>query len=117
MFRMTIALAAAALCGAFVSAPAAALRGDVQAAVAAVEKLRANDAKMQEYCAIQAELDSAGDDDAKLDAAFTKLDGFFDGLGADYEAMFAIEDELDPDSEDAKALDDAFAALDEDCQI
>ena len=97
------------------AAPAQALRADVQAAVDAVERLRANDAKIQEYCAIQAEIEDAGEDENKLDAAFEKLDTFFEELGDDYAAMFAVEGELEPDSEDAKALDDAFAALDGEC--
>ncbi|MFP4538015.1 MAG: hypothetical protein ACLFPA_06900 [Dichotomicrobium sp.] len=117
MSRMTKALVAVMLCGALVTATsAAALRDDVQAAVDAIEKLRADDAKVQEYCAIQAEIDAAGDDEAKLDTAFDKLDAYFDGLGEEYDAMFAVEEELAPDSEDAQALDDAFAALDSECE-
>jgi hypothetical protein len=112
-----IALVAAALCGALVTAtPATALRDDVQAAIDAIEKLRADDAKMQEYCAIQQEIEAAGEKEAKLDQAFQKLDAFYDGLGEEHSAMFAIDEELDPDSEDAQALDDAFAALDGECE-
>jgi len=116
MPRSTILIAATALLSAVLfAAPAQALRADVQAAVDAVERLRANDAKIQEYCAIQAEIEDAGEDENKLDAAFEKLDTFFEELGDDYAAMFAVEGELEPDSEDAKALDDAFAALDGEC--
>jgi len=116
MRRSLIALFAAALTGALLfAAPVHALRDDVQAAVNAVEKLRANDAKMQEYCSIQNEIEAAGEDEAKLDAAFQKLDAFFENLGDEYAAMFAVEGELDPESEDARALDDAFAALDGEC--
>lgn len=117
MPRSTVAFIAAALIGASALAtPALALRDDVQAAVAAVEKLRANDAKISEYCAIQAEIEAAGEDETKLDGAFQKLDAFFEELGDEYAAMFGVEGELEPDSEDAQALDDAFAALDGECQ-
>lgn len=117
MSRMTIALIAAALCGMlFTAPPAAALRDDVQAAVEAIERLRADDAKIEEYCAIQAEIEAAGDDEAKLDEAFQKLDAFYDGLGEEYSGMFAVDEELDPGSEDARALDDAFAALEGECE-
>jgi len=117
MSRLTIALVAAALSGAFLMAsPAAALRDDIQAAVDAVERLRADEAKIQEYCAIQAEIENAGDNEASLDQAFEKLDAFYDGLGEAYAPMFGVEEELDPDSEDAQALDEAFAALDGECQ-
>jgi len=117
MHHSIMLLAAAALCGtALFAAPAQALRADVQAAVDAVEKLRADDAKIQEYCSIQAEIEAAGEDENKLDTAFQKLDTFFEELGDDYAAMFAVEDELEPDSEDANALDEAFAALDAECE-
>lgn len=117
MQRTPIAFVAAALAGSLMFAtPSHALRDDVQAAVDAIERLQADDAKMQEYCGIQAEIEAAGEDEAKLDTAFGKLDSFFDGLGDEYDAMFAVEDELEPESEDARALDDAFAALDGQCQ-
>jgi len=117
MPRLTGILLAAVLCGAFMfAAPAQALRADVQAAVDAVEKLRADEAKIEEYCAIQAEVEAAGEDETKLDAAFNKLDTFFEELGDEYAAMFGVEGELEPDSEDANALDDAFSELDSACQ-
>lgn len=117
MLRLTALLTAAAVCATFMfAAPAQALRADVQAAVDAIEKLRADEAKMEEYCAIQAEVEAAGEDETKLDAAFEKLDGFFEDLGDEYAAMFAVEGELEPESEDAQALDDAFGELDSACQ-
>lgn len=117
MPRVMLAIVAALLFGAFfAAAPASALRADVQAAVEAVDKLRADKPKVQQYCAIQAEIESAGDDEAKLDQAFEKMDAFFDSLGDAYAPMFAIEDELDPNSDEARALDEAFNALDRECQ-
>ena len=117
MSRMMLAGIAALICGALLAPPAAhALRDDVQAAVDAVERLRADDAKIAEYCAILEEIDAAGDDDVKLETAFNKLDTFYENLGDEYSAMFAVEDELDPGSQDAQALDDAFSALDAECQ-
>lgn len=117
MPRSTALLTVAAICAAVIfAAPAQALRADVQAAVDAVEKLRTDDAKIEEYCAIQAEIEAAGEDETKLDAAFAKLDAFFEGLGDEYAAMFAVEEDVEPDSEDAQALDDAFASLDGECQ-
>jgi len=116
MSRQMIALMAVSICGVLLTAaPAVALRDDVQAAVDAIEKLRANDAKIQQYCSIQKEIEAAGEDAAKLDQAFEKLDDFFDGLGDQYSAMFGVDEELDPNSEDAAALDNAFAALDDEC--
>jgi len=117
MPRLTAILIALAMCGTVMFAgPAQALRADVQAAVDAVEKLKANEAKIEEYCAIQAEIEAAGEDETKLDAAFNKLDTFFEELGDEYAAMFGVEGELEPDSEDANALDDAFSELDSACQ-
>ncbi len=117
MSRMMLAGIAALICGALLVPPAAhALRDDVQAAVDAVERLRADEAKIAEYCAILDEIDAASDDNAKLDTAFNKLDTFYDNLGDEYSAMFTVEDELEPDSQDAQALDEAFSSLDGECQ-
>jgi hypothetical protein len=96
-------------------APQAAHAADVSAAVAALKAVESNQAKLNEFCSIQSELEAAGEDEAKGDAALDKLDAFFASLGDNFVAVMQASEEYAPDSNEAQALDAAFDSLDEKC--
>lgn len=96
-------------------APQIAQAANVSAAVEALKAVESDQAKLNEFCAIQEELEAAGEDEAKGDEAFAKLEAFFASLGDDFMSVMEASEELAPESEEAKALDDAFESLDSSC--
>jgi len=112
-FHTPVAMIAAAIGGSILLAsPAAALRDDVKSVIAALDKLKADEAKVAEYCDLVADVEDAVDtgNEQTIVAAEDNLDAFLDD-----QQVPAVTEELPPESEDAQALDKAYAQLDTEC--
>jgi hypothetical protein len=95
--------------------PAQAASVQVQSAVANLAKLETDAAKLEAFCKINADLEAAGDDNAKSEALDRQMEAFVRSLGPDYIAAWDLAEELNPESEDGKALNAAFDSLENKC--
>jgi hypothetical protein len=94
---------------------AAAVSPNVQAAIKTINALAANAGQMKGFCAIMKEMESAGDDEAKMKPIEAKLQAFMQKLGPAYESALKLAEEANPDSEDGKAIQAALDQLDAKC--
>jgi len=106
---------AAALLGGLRATPALALDPKIDQAVKTFSAVENDPAKLQAYCEMGKTMEEVGDDEAKLKAADSKIDGYFKTLGPDFEAAWNAGENLKEDSPEAKALSDSLDKLDAKC--
>lgn len=106
---------AAALLGGLLATPALALDPKIDQAVKTFSAVEGDPAKIQAYCEMGKTMEEVGDDEKKLEAADSKIDGYFKTLGPDFETAWNAGENLKEDSAEAKALSDALDKLDAKC--
>jgi hypothetical protein len=106
---------AAALLGGLLATPALALDAKVEEAVKTFAAVENDPAKLQAYCDMGKTMEEVGDDEKKLEAADSKIDGYFKTLGPEFETAWNSGENVKEDSAEAKALSDALDKLDEKC--
>jgi hypothetical protein len=89
---------------------------EVDAAVATINTVGEDQAKVDGYCAISNEMEGIAEtDEAKLEEVGAKMDAYLTSVGEDVADAFATADDVDPESEDGQKIDAALSALEEKC--
>lgn len=95
--------------------PAQAAEVNAAAITKAVEAAAADPVKAKAYCELAAKFDEIADDEKKGEAASEQIDGYFQVLGADFEAAWDTGQNTTEDSAEGKAFDAAMTKLDATC--
>lgn len=107
----------AGLLFAVLTAPSVALAASpaVETAMATLAVIETDKAKLDPYCALVAEMNAAGNDQAKLDSLGEQLDGLLRSFGPAFESAVDLHNELDDASADGVAMIAAFEKIDKLC--
>lgn len=88
---------------------------DAAAITKTLDAVVADAAKLKSYCAMAQKFVDIGDDDKKAEAAGEEIDGYFETLGADFEAAWDAGQNSDEASPEGKAFDEAMTKLEAAC--
>jgi hypothetical protein len=89
---------------------------EVDAAVATINGIAEDPAKVEGYCAINKEMEGVAEaDEAKAEEIATKMDTYLTSLGEEVADAFATAEAVDPASDDGQKIDAAFGTLEEKC--
>ena len=95
--------------------PVQAATVDAATITKSIDAATADPVKAKAYCDLAAKFDEIGDDEKKAEAASEQIDGYFQVLGADFEAAWDAGQNATEESSEGKAFDDAMTKLDATC--
>lgn len=95
--------------------PVQAAQVDAATITKSIDAATADPVKTKAYCDLAAKFDEVGDDEKKAEAAGEQIDGYFQVLGADFEAAWDAGQNATEESAEGKAFDDAMTKLDAKC--
>lgn len=89
---------------------------EVDAAIATLNTIGEDPAKIEGYCALSNEMESVAEgDEAKAEEVGAKMDEYLVSLGEEVMAAFETAEDVDPESDDGRKIDAAFEALEAKC--
>ena len=111
MLKYVIAVVA---CG-LMATQAIAATADVETSVITFDQIAASPVKLKAYCALAKKMDEIGDDEKKVEASRAEIDGYYEVLGAAFDAAWTTGADANEGSPEAAQLEKSVENLDAKC--